>query len=130
MKKVLPVLLGSIVLFTMLNSCTTVMKATYPAADDVFITSGDGNIQKPYTPVGELYYKERGIRLLPIPLVSLIPIKDVDPDLAMKTKVKEEVRNMGGDALINTKVFFQPPRFLVLWSTGGTLVIQGTVIKR
>ena len=113
-----------------LFSCTTVIKATYPAPDDVFITSGDGNISKPYTPIGEFYYKQSGIRLMPLPILSLIPIKNVDPDLILKTSVKEEVRKMGGDALINTKIYFKPPKFYVLWSTGGYIIIQGTVIKR
>lgn len=106
-------------------------KTTFPAPDDVFITSGDGDIQKPYTPVGQLIYMKTGWRI-PLPLLGLIPIDDVDPDTELKTEVFTKIREMGGDALINMLIHWQPPTngILGLGASGGMITVYGTVIKR
>jgi hypothetical protein len=113
------------------SACSNSLVTTFPSPDEVFVTTGDGNIQKPYTPIGQLYYIETGFRI-PFPLLSLIPIKDVDPDIVLKTKVYSKVREMGGDALINMSMNWTPSTsgFLGLGASGGAVVIYGTVIKR
>ena len=114
----------------LMSSCSPyISKANFPDPDDIFITSGDGNIQKPYTPVGELIYMNEGFRI-PLPLFCMIPFGDVDPDMELKKGVYEEVRKMGGDALINMRISWEPPENYFLFATGGSVVITGTVIKR
>lgn len=104
--------------------------ATFPAADDVFITTGDGDIQKPYTPIGHIIFTEKGANI-PLPLLSLIPIKEVDPDLFLRQEVKNRVREMGGDALINLDLKYEPPTtYLYLFRIPGSIQVTGTVIKR
>lgn len=112
-------------------ACTYRSAVTFPDPQDVFITSGDGDIQKPYTPVGELYFVDMGYRLGG-PLIGLIPIKDVDPDVVLRTKVYEEIRRMGGDALINMAIDWVPPTsgLLGIGAKGGYVAVRGTVIKR
>ena len=116
-----------------LTSCSTTYfsKTSFPAPDDVFITSGDGDIQKPYTPVGQLIYYKAGFRI-PLPLLGLIPIADVDPDKELKTEVFTKIREMGGDALINMSINWQPPKngILGMGASGGMVTVYGTVIKR
>lgn len=120
---ILPALLGSCTKFT--------STATFPAADEVFITTGDGDIQKPYTPVGQLIYFHQGFRI-PFLLLGYIPIADIDPDMELKTEIYRRVREMGGDALINMAISFNPPKsgFLGFFATGGSITVYGTVIKR
>jgi hypothetical protein len=104
---------------------------SFPNPDDIFITSGDGDIQAPYTPVGEFLYIEEGFRL-GLPLLGLLPIKDVDPEVVLRSTIVQEVRRMGGDALINMRVNWTPPSsgFLGIFANGGNLAITGTVIRR
>ena len=105
--------------------------ATFPPSDEVFITSGDGNIQKPYTPVGQLIYARTGYRL-GLPILGLIPFNDVNPDKELREKVMTEIQKQGGDGLINMVITFEAPKngFLGLMAKGGTLFITGTIIKR
>jgi len=87
-----------------LSSCGAYKEVvTFPPSDVVFITSGDGDIAKPYEPLGELVYFKRGSRI-PVPLLGLIPINDVKPDKIIREIVAEEVRRMGGNGLINMKI--------------------------
>ena len=132
MKSKIGKILFILVLPVLLGSCTKYMStATFPAADEVFITTGDGNIQKPYTPVGQLIYYHQGFRI-PILLLGYIPIADIDPDMELKTEIYRQVRGMGGDALINMSISFIPPKsgFLGFGATGGRITVYGTVIKR
>jgi hypothetical protein len=117
-----------------LGSCSKyVSQLTFPASDEMFITSGDGDIQKPYTPVGHLIYMRSGFRI-PLPLFGFIPFKDVDPDYELKTEVQQRIKQMGGDGLINMQITYRPAK--VRWyllgalSSGGSVTIIGTVIKR
>lgn len=129
MKKILLML----TVITMLLGCAAIKEqVTFPASDDVFMTTGDGDIQKPYEPVGQLLYYDQGFRLSMIPLIGLIPFKTVDPDVALKQEIYKEVKKMGGDAVINLRIDWQPAKngFLGFLSTGGTIVVYGTVIKR
>jgi len=116
-----------------ISSCSVqyFSKTSFPAPDDVFITSGDGDIQKPYTPVGQLIFMKTGWRI-PLPLLGLIPIDDVDPDTELKTEVFTKIREMGGDALINMSIQWEPPTsgFLGIGASGGMITVYGTVIKR
>ena len=116
-----------------MSSCglTHEMIARFPSPDDVFITSGDGDITKPYTPVGQLYFSKVGTRI-PLPILGLIPLKNVDPDETLKKEVLYKIKEMGGDGLINMKIDWTPPSsgFLGLGATGGGVIIYGTVIKR
>jgi hypothetical protein len=117
-----------------MGSCSKfISQVGFPAADEMFITSGDGDIQKPYTPVGHLIYIRNGFRI-PLPLLGFIPFKDVDPDYELKTEVQQRIKQMGGDGLINMQITYKPAK--VRWyllgalSSGGSVTIIGTVIKR
>ncbi len=116
-----------------LGACvsTHTSRVTFPSPDEMFITSGDGNIQKPYTPVGEIIHYKTGFRL-PAPLLGMVPLADVDPDQEIRTTVLSKVREMGGDALINMRVNWTPPSngFLGIGAKGGFIVVTGTAIKR
>lgn len=128
MKKVL--LMFAVI--TLLFGCAAIKeKITFPASDDVFMTTGDGDIQKPYTPIGQLFYWEEGFRI-PGLLIGLIPFKDIDPDVVLKQDIYKEVKRMGGDAVINLKINWHPAKngFLGLGATGGSVAVYGTVIKR
>jgi hypothetical protein len=124
------VLLAAVVLTT-LSGCVYKSVSTFPEANQLFITSGDGDIQKPYTPIGQLIYRRDGYRI-PLPILGMLPIDDVDPDLLLRTEVFTEVRARGGDGLINMRMDWQPakPGFLGLFASGGSLIITGTIIKR
>ncbi|WP_321342971.1 hypothetical protein [uncultured Draconibacterium sp.] len=129
MKKFI-LLLPFLILFA---SCTTTYqsKATFPAADDLFITSGDGDITKPYTPVGQFIFMKSGFRI-PLPLLGYLNMWDVDPDEVLKTEVYRKIREMGGDGLINMKISWTPPKdgIVGLGANGGYVLITGTVINR
>ena len=103
----------------------------FPNPSEVFVTTGDGNIQKPYTPVGQLIYFRSGYRL-PLPILGMLPIIDIDPAVEIREGVLAKVRSMGGDAVINLSVDWIPPKdgFLGVGANGGRIVVYGTVIKR
>jgi len=127
-------LLFLLLLPVILGSCSKyVSMVTFPASDEMFITSGDGDIQKPYTPVGQLIFMKSGFRI-PLPLFGLIPIKDIDPDYELKTEVQQKIKQMGGDGMITMKIDFAPAKarwyFLGAMASGGRVTITGTVIKR
>lgn len=105
--------------------------ATFPPSDEVFITSGDGDIQKPYTPVGQLIYAKSGYRI-GLPLLGLIPFNDVNPDKELREEVITEIKQQGGDGLINMQITFEAPKngILGLGAKGGVLFVTGTIIKR
>lgn len=121
----------SMVAFLFVSGCATSTQVTFPSSRSVFMTTGDGNIQKPYEPVGQLIYMKSGFRL-PLPILGLLPIADVDPDVALRKGITEKVRAMGGDAVINLHIDWKAPSggFLGLFANGGSVVIYGTVIKR
>lgn len=103
----------------------------FPAANQVFLTSGDGDIQKPYTPLGQYIYMKEGFRL-PVPILGLLKLDDVDPDYVIGTEIASEIRAKGGDGLINMKIDWAAPKngFFGLFASGGRLFITGTIIKR
>ena len=128
MKKILFIF----VVVAFLAGCAAVKeKVTFPAADDVFMTTGDGDIQKPYTPVGQLLYYDQGYRI-PAPIIGLIPFKTVDPDVVLKQEIYKEVKKMGGDAVINISIDWMPAKdgILGFGANGGYIIVYGTVIKR
>ncbi|WP_156879180.1 hypothetical protein [Salinimicrobium xinjiangense] len=104
---------------------------TFPPSDEVFITSGDGDIQKPYTPVGQLIYARSGYRL-GLPILGLIPFNDVNPDRELREEVITEIKRQGGDGLINMQITFEAPKngILGIGAKGGVLFVTGTIIKR
>ena len=118
----------------LLTGCGAYRSAiTFPSANDVFITTGDGDIQKPYTPVGELLVMKIGWRI-PIPILSLIPVDDAIPEGILQNEIVPKIKKMGGDGLINMTIDWRPPKggilgFLGL-GTGGQVFIRGTEIKR
>ena len=59
----------------LVSGCAFKSKVMFPAADEIFVTTGDGDITKPYTPVGQLIYIETGFRLNFLPILGLIPIQ-------------------------------------------------------
>lgn len=116
----------------LLSSCGAYNEVTtFPPANEIFITSGDGDIQKPYTPIGQLIYAKTGYRL-GLPLIGLLPINDVDPDHELRTSVITEIKKKGGDGLINMHITFEAPKngILGIGAKGGTIFITGTIIKR
>jgi hypothetical protein len=133
MKKSIRGLLLVVVASSLMSGCIHQSSVSFPDPADIFITSGDGDIQKPYTPVGEFLYVERGFRI-PLPLLAFLNVADTDPDLALRENVVREVRAMGGDALINMRMLWTPPRANVLAlfgiASGGSIAITGTVIRR
>jgi hypothetical protein len=115
-----------------LTGCAYATKTTFPPANELFMTTGDGNIQKPYTPLGMLYFTKAGYRL-PIPLLGYLPIADVDPDEELRSEIFHRVKEMGGDGVINLKMDWRPAHngwMLGMNSDGGEVTIIGTVIKR
>ncbi len=120
-------------LVLVMSGCATKYQSatTFPSPDELFVTTGDGDIQKPYTPVGQLIYMRQGFRI-PLPLLGMIPIADVDPDTELRRAIYQEVRRMGGDAVINLKIDWMPPNdgILGLFATGGHITVYGTVINR
>ena len=125
-------IVSALFLCFLLNSCAGVGLATnFPSPDDVFVTTGDGDIQKPYTPIGQLIYSRTGFRI-PIILFGFIPIDDVDPDYELRTAIFNKVKKMGGDGLINMQIAWEPASsgFLGFFAWGGRVFVTGTVIKR
>lgn len=115
-----------------LTSCASLRQVNFPPPEEVFITTGDGDISKPYKPVGHLIYTRRGFRLGFLPLFGLIPFADASAEKAVNEIIAQEARAMGGDAVINLDIKWIPPSdgILGLGANGGALFIQGTVIKR
>lgn len=123
-------LLALALLFT--SGCAYRSAITFPAPSDVFVTTGDGDIQKPYTPIGELIYIREGYRFpFPgFPILSLIPIGDPDVEAVIRGEISEKVKSMGGDGIINLKIQWNPPKNYVLFGVPSSALITGTVIKR
>ncbi len=113
--------------------CEYQSRLSFPNPNEVFMTTGDGDIQKPYTPIGQLFYVKQGFRL-PVPVLGLLPIADVVPDQELRGIIVREVKSMGGDGVINLGVAWTPPsgtlRNLVGLGNGGAVIVTGTVIKR
>lgn len=121
-----------ILLAFFLSSCSAYQEViTFPPSNDVFITSGDGNIQKPYTPMAEFVYTNNGWRL-PLPILGLIPFKKLDPEMVLRKQVSTRIKEMGGDGMINMRIAFMKdnPGVLGFLAKPGYLYITGTVIKR
>jgi len=116
----------------LLAGCASLRQVNFPPSEEVFITTGDGDITKPYKPVGHLIYTKRGFRLGFLPLIGLIPISDASAENAINEIIAKEARAMGGDAVINLDIKWTPPSdgILGLGANGGAVFIQGTVIKR
>lgn len=125
-------ILSALSIIFLITSCNAYKEvANFPPANEVFVTSGDGDIQKPYTPVGQLIYMKAGARI-PLPLLGMIPINDVDPDTVLREEVFTEIRKRGGDGLINMQITFQAPKsgIIGLGASGGHIFVTGTIIKR
>lgn len=107
-----------------------VTQTTFPDPDEIFITTGDGDIHKPYTPVGELVYYREGY-VLKLWFITIISDK-VDVDYELKKEIFVRVKEMGGDGLINMRIQWLPPSdgCLGFFETGGSILVMGTVIKR
>jgi len=113
------------------SGCATFKKISFPPKDEMFITTGDGDITQPYEPVGHLVYQKKGFRI-PLFLFGFIPISDALAEDAINAVIAEKARAMGGNAVINLKIEWNPPSdgILGFGANGGTLVINGTVIKQ
>ena len=116
---------------TLLSGCAYRSAITFPSANDVFMTEGDGDIQKPYTPIGVLIYYKTGYRIA-LPLLGLIPIGDPDPEYVLREEIARKVKSMGGDGVIQLSIGWIPGKsgFLGLLAQPGKLLVQGQVIKR
>ena len=115
----------------LLAGCASYQQVKFPPPEEVFITTGDGDITKPYEPVGHLIYAKTGFRL-GLPIIGLIPIADVVAENAINEIIAREARAMGGNAVINLDIRWTPPSsgLLGILAHGGAVFIQGTVIKR
>jgi hypothetical protein len=115
------------------TGCTYTSKISFPPSDELFVTTGDGDIEEPYTPVGQFMFIKTGYRI-PFPVLGLVPIADVDPDAAIRQEVVRRARAMGGDGVINLRIDWTPPNngFLStgINAEGGSLKVYGTVINR
>ena len=122
------VMLGAIVITT---GCATFKRIDFPPSNEIFITTGDGDITKPYKPIGQLIYLKTGFRI-GAPIIGLLPIADVSAEDAINEIIAREAKKMGGNAVINLDVQWLPPSNGVLGAGahGGQLLIQGTVIQR
>lgn len=111
--------------------CATLQRIPFQKSDEIFITTGDGDAVKSYQPIGHLMYTKQGFRL-PLPLLGFIPISDAVAGDAINEIVAERARAMGGDAVINLDIKWDPPSdgILGFGAKGGALAINGTVIKR
>jgi hypothetical protein len=124
----------SAALLVLISGCVTTQtdKLSYPSSDELYVTTGDGNFGE-YTPVGQIYFTKTGFRI-PLPILGLLPVADVDPSTAVRQEVKRRARRMGGDAVINLRVDWTPPE--THWATlgtlseGGQLIVYGNVIQR
>ncbi len=116
---------------TLAGGCTYKSAVTFPSPEEVFITSGDGEITKPYTPVGEFLLIKEGYRI-PLPLLGMVDLLAIDPDQVVRTEVAQEIRRMGGDGLINMRIVWDPSDsgLFGLFARGGSLAVTGTVIRR
>lgn len=125
-------LIFAIVVCLTFVGCSYRSSIEFPPANDLFVTTGDGDIQKPYTPIGQIiYYKASPA--IGIPLFNLF-VPTTDPEVEMNTGFMRMVREMGADAVINTSLDWKPPSSflsrLLGWGHGGKVLIQGTAIKR
>jgi len=113
------------------SGCVTFKKIAFPQSDEMFITTGDGDITQPYEPIGQMTYVKSGFRI-PFPLLGFIPISDALAEDAINGIIAAKARAMGGNAVINLRIDWAPPSngFLGLGANGGALVINGTVIKQ
>lgn len=127
----IPRLLLLISCVLLITNCTTFKRVNFPPSQEVFITTGDGDITKPYKPIGHILYIKQGFRI-GLPLLGLIPIADASAEKAINDVIAKEARAMGGDAVINLDVQWTPPKSGILGfgAEGGALIVQGTVIKR
>ena len=128
--KITVAVLCTVVVFS-LPGCVYTSRVTFPDPDDIFVTTGDGNIEKPYTPVGQLLFIKEGYRL-PFPIFGLLPIADVDPSATFRQEIVQRVRQQGGDGVINLRLDWTPPDngYLGLGADGGRVAIYGTIIRR
>jgi hypothetical protein len=67
----------------------------YPNPEELYVTLGDGNIERPYQPLGEIVVKKRGLGFFGIPIIK--------PDLerVIKETLLTKAKDMGGDGVIN-----------------------------
>jgi len=129
-----PAILCALPLIFILGACAPAVHrstALFPPSEQIFLTSGDGDIQRPYTPVGQLIYLKQGFRI-PLPILGMLSIADIDPDYELRTEVLQEIRRLGGDAMINMEIRWEPPKngLLGIGASGGHVAIYGTVITR
>lgn len=126
-------------LLTLLIVCCTFMigcapyqrTILFPPANEIFFTSGDGDIQKPYTPIGEYVYSVRGFRL-PLPIIGLIAFTRLDPERVLREKITPKIKEVGGDGMINMKILMvkDDPGFLGMFAKPGYIQVTGTIIRR
>jgi len=111
--------------------CATFQRIPFTKSDEIFITTGDGDITKPYEPIGHLIYTKQGFRI-PLPLIGFIPISDALAGDAINEVIAEKARAMGGNAVINLDIKWDPPSDGIwgIGANGGALIINGTVIKQ
>lgn len=114
------------------NSCGPYQRTIlFPPPSEIFYTSGDGDIQKPYTPIGEFVYSQRGFRL-GLPLFGLIPFTALDPEKIIRTKITPKIKEVGGNGLINMKITLvrDDPGFLGMFAKPGSIQVTGTIIRQ
>ncbi|MBS3741989.1 MAG: hypothetical protein KGY74_07715 [Candidatus Cloacimonetes bacterium] len=140
-KKVISILSILAVAF-LISSCATsyTHKVGYPSSGDLFITSGDDpgtesdQDASSYIPQGE-YIHYQNEAYLPFPILGIfIKTGNGEPQYVFDNKVIPDVKNMGGDALINADVDVTEPDpwyyGIIGFRQGWATLVTGTVVKR
>lgn len=126
-----------VLLFSVGCALNVTHRVQYPAASELFITSGDdpaSESQKPYVPKGLFIHVAREY-YFPIPILGMfLKIGEAEPQSVFDNHVIPKVRQMGGDALTTAVVNYTPPTH-ILWGligcrTGGTTIVTGQAVKR
>jgi hypothetical protein len=89
----------SFLLYILGAGCTQIDMTRYPDPNELFVTTGDGNIQKPYTPIGLVAVKKQGFYMFGQAIIA------ADLEAAINDRMLEKAREMGGDGVIEVTLF-------------------------
>ncbi len=125
-------------LLLVLTGCTTFRTINYPPSSELFVTPGDdpgSESEQPYTPKGYMFVAASEM-YLPLPFFGLIPLGNASPEYVFMHKAQPKIHEMGGDALIDTKIAYNSGAPFIMklfgwgWILPKTTIISGTVVQR
>jgi len=111
------------------STTTITSELNYPSPDELYMTSGDGNLDE-YEPVGQLSYTKIGYPGIGLPIICGFGLfrKEVSqPGQLLQNEVKERAQRMGGDAVLNLDVSYRPPTNACGFA--GRVSVSGEVVK-